>query len=133
MENQGSSSGESAEQEGRQGHTEGAAPKEKVQCMYASIRGLVDQGGAAESPPCQHLECCPSFIAPHEVTGENACFQFLALPDSIAYFSVNSFGAGFIPVVARFGLVDEITKVAKEEPGNTAPRPKTFGTAVLTA
>ena len=80
MENQGSSSGEPAEQEGGQGHTESAAPKERVQRMHASVRRLVDQGGAAESLPCQQPKDSPSFIASYKETDENACFQLLAFP-----------------------------------------------------
>ncbi len=87
MEKQGSSSGESAEQEGGKAHTEGATPEERVQGMHASVRRLVDQGGAAESLPCQQPQDSPSFIAFYKKSGENACFQLLAFRDSIAYLS----------------------------------------------
>ena len=80
MEDQGGCCGEPAEQDGGKGHTEGATPTERVQRMHASVRGLVDQGGASEPLPPQHPKGCPSFIVSHEVGGEDTCFQFPAFP-----------------------------------------------------
>ena len=80
MENQGSGSCESAEQEGRQDHTEGAAPKERVQSMRAPVRRLVDQSGAVECLPCQQPKDSPSFIVFCKKSDENAWLQFSAFP-----------------------------------------------------
>jgi len=75
VENQESNSGESAEQDGREGHGKSAAPKEGVQGVDTSACGLVDQCGAAEAPPSQLPEGSPSFFTSYEVSCENTCLH----------------------------------------------------------
>jgi hypothetical protein len=71
VENEESSSGQSAEEDSREGHSKSAAPNERVNDVYMSVQGLVDQRGAAETPPPQLPECFPSFITSYEVGCEN--------------------------------------------------------------
>jgi hypothetical protein len=69
MEEQGDSRGQSTKQDGGKDYTEAATPEERVQRMHASVRALVDQGGAAEPLSPQQAEGCPSFIASREISG----------------------------------------------------------------
>jgi hypothetical protein len=110
MENPGSSSGESAEQKGRQTHTKGAAPKERIQSTHASVRRFVDQGGAAESLPCQQPDDSPGFIASYKEADENACLQILAF---LRQYSLLSRG-GLGPHAAHSG--QETWRIAGYQP-----------------